>query len=222
MRSYCSAKQAYFEIVKFYSSIADPTGDANLVGKFNLEIFKEKLDDIETETFPELISSYVSAAYTSLFGSELPEDLAIVEKSVEHAEFAADLKSMFPEARFVHILRNPYANLVACRRHIGKKGYPFLGRILLSLNNSYYYLYRNQRLLDNYLVIRYEDLITNPEVTMRTVADFLNITFVDLLLQPTSMGLPWRGNSSRGCSFSGIATANLNLWRADITPLEVL
>lgn len=221
MLSLAKTKDEYFKLVEIYNTHQDPSSDANLVGKIDLSRFKAKLAN-ETATFKETIPLYVEAIHEGLYGKELKRDLRIVEKSVEHAEFALDLKNMFPDAKFLYILRNPYANLVALRKHIGRKRYPFLGRILLSLNNSYYHLYRNKRLLNNdYLVIRYEDLVTSPMVTMESVAKFLEIEYLDILLKPTSMGKLWTGNSTRQVQFSSVSSSNLNQWHKDITSLEI-
>lgn len=35
----------------------------------------------------------------------MPEDKRVVEKSVENAEFATQLYNMYPNAKFVHIIR---------------------------------------------------------------------------------------------------------------------
>lgn len=55
---------------------------------------------------------------------------------------------------------------------------------------------------------------------MRRVAGFLGLAFSSTLLQPTTLGEPWAGNSSRGLPFAGIAAENRDLWRADLTALE--
>lgn len=230
MRSMAETKQAYTQLVKFYNTAADPTADANLAGRFDLECFRRELDQ-EVGDMAGLFAVYVRAIYASLIREPFPEGRRVVEKSTEHAELALDLKRLFPGAKFIHIMRNPYANVVAIRRHHSQTGkranfrnrFPVLITNLPALKNSYYHLYRNRRLFDeaDYCVIRYEDLLTTPEETMQTVADFLQIAFTDGLLQPTSLGQPWQGNSSRGLSYSGISAKNLDLWRDEITPLEI-
>ncbi len=92
-----------------------------------------------------------------------------------------------------------------------------------SLYNSWYYLYRNKRIVDNYQIIRYEDLLTDPEATMRHIALFLGIPYYDEVMnKPTSLGQPWAGNSSRGLKFNQVAASNLDLWKGEINLLEIL
>ena len=219
-----SNRQAREELtgqVERYNSISDAMSDSNLVNRFDMPRFRQTFSLDDQLPADRLFLNYINAIHGSLLGQELPADLRIVEKSVENAEFVLDLQQMFPGAKFIHVLRNPYANLVSLRRHVGRTGYPFLGPSLASLNNSHYNLYRNHRLVDEYMILRYEDIVSEPERSMRQVADFLGIEFIDSLLEPTSMNRSWRGNSSRGIEFTGISSRNLNLWREEINSLEI-
>lgn len=230
VRSIAETKRAYSDLVAQYNTNNDPTADANLVGKFDLGAFEHALAQ-KVESIAELFEVYVRAIHVSLHHAPLPETCRVVEKSTENAELALDLKQLFPDAKFVHIVRNPYANVVAIRRHHSKTSkrinfknrFPVLITNLPALKNSFYHLYRNRRLLPaaDYMVVRYEDLLSTPEETMRAIAAFLQIGFSDSLLQPTSLGQDWQGNSSRGLAFTGISAANLNLWREEITSLEI-
>jgi protein-tyrosine sulfotransferase len=229
-RSIAETKQAYTQLVEQYNTLADPTADATLTGQFDLDRFRRELDHPAAD-MAELFQVYARAVYASLTGEPFPAGRRVVEKSTENAELASDLKHLFPAAKFIHIMRNPYANVVAIRRHHSqtskrvnfKNHFPVLITNLPALRNSYYHLYRNRRLLDpaDYLVIRYEDLLTAPEDSMQAVARFLSIPFTDGLLQPTSLGQAWQGNSSRGISYSGISAKNLDLWRGEISHLEL-
>jgi protein-tyrosine sulfotransferase len=214
-------KTTYYEHIQLYNRASDAYVDANLVGRFDLQAFHNRINCEEPDTFPELIFLYVKSVYFSLFQAELPDHYRIVEKSVEHGEFAIHLHQMFPDARFIHILRNPYANLVALRRYLGRRKYPILGRLLITLYNSYYHLYQNRQLIQPYLVVRYEDLLQEPENKMRAIAQFLEIEYTDALLKPTSLGQPWQGNSSRDIQFTGISAKNLDIWQRDIKDLEI-
>jgi hypothetical protein len=217
-------KEQYLNWVKHYNNKAFPLADANIVGQLDLSDFEEIMYH-NTASFKDLVKQYFQGIYYAIYDKELPLNIRIVEKSVEHAEFAFELRALFPDAIFIHIIRNPYANLVSLRRKLSSRKklfYPFLGKALLSLNNSYYYLEKNSRLLNDYLVIRYEDLLQKPEDIMLKIANFVKIEFNKFLLQPTILGKPWHGNSSRGIEFSGISSKNMNAWRKEIKSLEVM
>lgn len=195
--------------------------DSILAGKLNVSQFKSFLENSDFESRQELFEAYVGALHFALFGKSLPPGKRIVEKSVENAECAVQLRQMFPDSYFVHIVRNPYASLVAIRKSKSKGNYPVLRDLVLSLHNSYYNLYRNETILDRYLIIRYEDLLTSTESVVQKITDFIGIDFTDILLKPTLMGEIWGGNSTSGNSFKNVSSAPLESWKSQITDLEI-
>lgn len=199
----------------------DPYADLVVRGKFDVALFEEFLTNNSGKSDRELFELYVKAIHLSLTGELIPPDLHFGEKSVENAEFAVLLKQMFSNCRFIHIVRNPYASLVAIRKSKTKNSYPLIRDFILSLQNSYYYLYKNQKLIKNYLIIRYEDLLLSTEKIMVKIANFLKIEFTDTLLNPTVIGKPWGGNSSNNGKFSQVCCEPLNKWRKQINTLEV-
>jgi hypothetical protein len=162
--------------------------------------------------------------YSAVFDKTMPADLNYVEKSVENAEMSAIWKGLYPDARFVHILRNPYSNLVAMRRygaHNRGGGYPRLRKLVQAMMNSYYWLYRNVREIPGYQVVLYDDLMKDTEAVMKNVSRSINLEFHKNLLQPSMFGKSWTGNSTSGKSFNGVSSRNLNAWKNEITGLEV-
>jgi hypothetical protein len=205
---------------------SSPTSDSVLTGCWNVDRFAHHLSQyganpFEASDFRGFLDSYVEALHVSLHGSP-PDAERFVEKSVENAEYAVMLKRLYPDARFVHVVRNPYATLVSLRKHMTRQHYPFLGNALASLENSYYYLYKNPMVVPDYLIVRYEDLLCRPQETMKQVSTSIEIEFTDALLRPSLMGKPWYGNSSSGRRFSGISSKPLDAWHEGICHLEVL
>ncbi|MFW9805154.1 MAG: sulfotransferase [Candidatus Thorarchaeota archaeon] len=221
--SFEDTKKAYYKSMERTNRPETEMGGSDIARQIDLERFQQKLSE-PVNSFSQLISLYVAASYEALMGSEMPTGSRVVEKSVEHAEFAVQLKSLFPDAKFIHILRNPYSNLVSLRRYLSRnrKKFPFLGPALSSLENSYYHMYHNSDVLrESYLVVKYEDLLTSTEEKMREIASFLNLEFHPAMLVPTTLGRDWKGNSSRGLQFSGVSTKNLEIWKEEISHLEV-
>ncbi len=213
--------EAFAGMIEKYNTAVNPQADSITLGRWDVTAFRQSLESADLSNTRALFTAVFQAMHQSLYGHTLNEQKRIVEKSVEHAEFALDLNALFPEARFIHIIRNPYANLVSLSRFKSANGYPFLKGIIFSLYNSYYHLWRNIRLLDNYLVIRYEDLVTEPENIMTKLAQFVNISFQDILLHPTSQEEMWTGNSVYSSQFSGISTASLHKWQSEIYGFEI-
>ncbi len=211
--------------IQTVNSVEDSVSDAFTKGRWQVKRVEQVLNDGKARTDKELMNLYVKAMYSGLYGKNMPEHLRLVEKSVENAEFALELWRMYPDARFVHIVRNPYSNMVALRKYVQythhKESFPYLKNVLLSLYNSFYFLHKNQGVIPNYFTVKYEDILMNPEETVRQLADFLEIGFIDLLLQPTMFSEAWQGNSSRQTRFSSISADNLDRWKAEITSLEL-
>jgi protein-tyrosine sulfotransferase len=202
------------------------TGDNILPGRWDVSALSDYLRARADRYFEEknylgLLNSYVEALHVSLYGKP-PVAQRFVEKSVEQAEYAELIHKLYPDAKFLHVVRNPYATLVAIRRHMSQKNrYPFLNKAINALENSYYYLYKNPLLINDYLILRYEDLVNKPNDTMQRVAEFVEIEFGDVLLTPTTLGVPWTGNSTSGRVFEGISKQPLDAWRDKITSLEI-
>lgn len=145
----------------------------------------------------------------------------LVEKTPQQEEYARELARWFPGARFVHVLRNPYAVVNAesldktvhrSRRH----------RVYRPLAKSLYFLERNRRYLDRYHVVRFEDVVLETGDTMREVADFLGLPFRDSMTRPTIGGRPWGGNSRTvEEEFEGVDPRPVDAFRDQIAPLDV-
>ncbi|MFH5831722.1 sulfotransferase family protein [Halalkalibaculum sp. DA3122] len=185
-----------------------------------LEVFGRFSSEMNNrERFTLLMEGY----HQALYDRPLPENKRIVEKSVEHAEFALFLQQMFPQARFIHIVRNPYANIVSLRKaKVLQSGFPLVFRMLNSLYNNYYHLYRNRQLIDDYYLVRYEDLLSDPQEEINKMVEFLDLRFDKSLLEPTKFGAPWSGNSATGRDLSGFDQSRIDSWKREISAMEIL
>ena len=195
--------------------------DSVTLNRWDVDVFRHHLQTAVLSDIRSRFTAVFAAMHQALYGTPLPPNKRIVEKSVEHSEFGLDLYHLYPDAKFIHIIRHPYANLVSLRRLKGDRHYPTLRPILQSFNNTYYYLLKNQRLIPNYFVIRYEDLVSQPKQYLQELANFVDIPFHDTLLQPTQLGEPWQGNSVYGTSFTTIANRSLHKWQQKIHPCEI-
>jgi len=192
--------------------------------KFNInkDLLDKTLNGINPQLGTrELYQSFCEAVYKSIYPDEL-KDIRVVEKSVENAEMAWVYQNLFPDSYFIHIIRNPYANLVSLRKFkTNAKTFPSLIELLLSLYINYKYLELNQRIIGNYYLIKYEDLIEDPETSMKNLSDFLGIEYVPILLKPTSLDQPWESNSVYGSRSPEITNSNRFKWKDVIEPLEI-
>lgn len=208
--------------IRTQNEAIDPMGDTFVTGKLNLETFNREFELNEGDSAKDIFEKYVAAIHSCLGLGELSDSLRVVEKSVENAEFALELSQMYPEARFVHIVRNPYANFVSLRKYksIGV-GYPLLHRMARTFKNSYSYLVENPKKIEHYKVVRYEDILTNTDSVMKDLGEFLQIPFLSSMLVPSHLGENWSGNSTSGVEFKGLSAGNLDKWKSEIEPIEL-
>ncbi len=197
----------------------DPYSDKDLSLQLNESLFQSMINKISSNKKSEIVEEYLRAAYAS--SNSLVGNKEIVEKSVENHEYAIDLKQIFPAARFIHIVRNPYANILSLRKHKGGNGYPALEPIVSAIKSSFYYLYRNRDVLREYFIIRYEDLVCNPRKVMSGLCKKLNISFNDGLLNPTSAGRLWEGNSVTNKKFKSISQERIDFDINQLAAIEI-
>ena len=132
-----------------------------------------------------------------------------------------ELNTWFPEARFVHVLRNPYANIYSLRK--GRRTTPDLRNTFYRPTaKSHYFMERNQRYIENYKVVWYEDIVLRTKETMAEVADHIDIGEHPTLQEPTFLGRMWGGNSrSTQGSFEGIDETPVDTYRGQISTIDI-
>lgn len=121
-----------------------------------------------------------------------------VEKTPENERFALELAERFPEARFIHILRNPLHNLGALKMLSEYRGKPFSTRKRAKTLKKLNALAKsNQARLGEhrYRIIQYEDLVDEPDRVLHEMAAFLRIEDLGCLRVPTENGQPATANS---------------------------
>lgn len=199
---------------------------------FDEGLFRQRLEAATPASARELFVQLVEAFHAAhrSAAAEVDEaaappadgpDPRLVEKTPQQEEFAQELKRWFPRARFLHVLRNPYAVVNAEARdktvHRSRRH-----RLYRPLAKSLYFLERNVRYVEDYRVVRYEELVLETGRTMREVAGFLDLPFRDSMLRPTVGGEPWRGNSrSVDGELEGVDPRPVRAWREQIAPLDV-
>jgi Sulfotransferase family len=146
------------------------------------------------------------------------------DKSLHTEHYADRVFAEFPDARIIHMIRDPrdrYAS--ACNRHgqeLSRVG-AATGRWLASTRAAR----RNQaRHSDRYVVVRYEDLARAPDRTMRQICADVGLAYSPSLLAMS--GAPEHrdrgGNSSFGDLEPGaISTRAVGRFRTVLTPPDI-
>lgn len=104
------------------------------------------------------------------------------EKTPNHCEWVFEIIAMIPEARIVHIMRDPRDSAVSQREAFGRQALQAAVRWKRDLE-----VHRDcQRLIpsDRYTAVRYEDFVTDPEAVLKPLAAFLGLSYTPDMLNP--------------------------------------
>ncbi len=154
------------------------------------------------------------------FGLISKESRYWVEKTPYNELFAAQIFEWWPQAKCIQVVREPrdiYASYH--RKHPALQPEKFTHRWKASLqagvDNRSRYGY------DHYLILRYEDLVQEPEAVITKITEFLNIDNHPALQVPTRHGVPWEGNSMFSDRFKGISAKPKGRWKTELPALHM-
>jgi hypothetical protein len=146
------------------------------------------------------------------------------EKTPWNVRHLEALEALFPNARFLHIVRDPRA-VVASKRKLPRTSRDVVtNAVKWSIDVAAAGRYREgspdraARLLE----IRYEDLVRSPEAVLRRVIDFLGEPFDPAMLAFAEAGAlafkdqPWREGVRRPLFDSSLET-----WRGELSPAQL-
>jgi hypothetical protein len=122
------------------------------------------------------------------------------DKSLHTEHFADEVFAEFPDARIVHMVRDPRDRYASVRRRNGQelsRVGAATGRWLLSTRAA---ARNTERHPDRYLIVRYEDLVRAPEATMHRVCAFVDLPYAPQML--TMNELPDLRDSGGNSSFN--------------------
>ena len=146
------------------------------------------------------------------------------DKSLHTEHYADQLFTEFPNAKIIHMVRDPRDRYASARKRYGKdtnRVGASTGRWLFSMRMAKKNL---KNFPNNYLVLRYEMLAAHPEETMRQVCAFVHEEYSPVML--TMKGVPeYRekgGNSSFNKLEPGvISTHSIGRYRKILSNSEV-
>jgi hypothetical protein len=166
-------------------------------------------DALET-TAPKGFAALLAliSAYASVVPSPAPRHW--IEKTPLNELHVARLQ-VFRAAKFIHVVRDPMRTFASLRAAYERGGHTrefdacehaaALGRSLRAAQRN------ASRLGASYLIVRYEDLVSNVSREMERVRGFLGIDAHAMLEVPTAGGVPVAANSSFDAAAPGLVRA---------------
>ena len=155
-------------------------------------------------------------AYGDVAGKLTGETIAWVEKTPYNEYFADQIFSWWEEAKCIHVVRDPRDNYLSYSRK-----HPEWSPETFALNwwKSTQAGVSNQKRYGKarYLILRYEDLVREPEKVVNEICGFLDIIDTPSLRQPSRAGVAWTGNSMFSDQFSAISPNAVGRWKRKLS-----
>ena len=185
---------------------------------FDSEVFLKGLEQLPTCTSISEVWACLVIVYAQASGREFSDEKAAFIQAADHGKSILGARSTLGPCKCIYIMRNPFYAIDSQKRsrQIGnwRVLHPFnMGETI----RDYWFFWNNRRTIldEDTLLVRYEDLVTDPEPVMRSVADHVGVTFTDTLLDPTLQGGSWSGLSA----FTKTAGIDPSIARRDIQVL---
>lgn len=131
------------------------------------------------------------------------------------------LNELFPNARFIHIVRDGRDVFDSWRKMDPTKN----NAAVMALDWRYK-LYKIERSFgaiqaERTFTLRYEDLLENPETTIQHICNFLGITYEPAMLEFHKTSHNYIGEHHSNLIFKAIDNSNSAKWQKNLTSLEI-
>jgi hypothetical protein len=182
------------------------------------EIFLDYLGSLGSLTLRDVFDAYM----TSYFGAWLNNQNSSGHKRFITAFTARlsmnkdNMESFFetyPDGRLISLIRDPKNWYPSAIRHKPRICRDIQEGVDLWKKSAQSMLLNKERYGDRVSIITFEELISKTESVMRYLAEFLEIKFENILLEPTFNKYPIRANTSFEAEKSGIINSTLNRYK---------
>ena len=142
--------------------------------------------------------------------------------------FMATLLKIFPDARFIHIVRDPRDNVYSCMKAFGNMNI-ILNAMRWTKSNR---LIENvkKKMPDKFATVLYEELAATPEPVMEKLCRFLGVQYNPGMIENTTPG--WLKNViAKGEKYheerihsaltGPLNTTNIGMWKSGLNEYEV-
>lgn len=137
------------------------------------ELFIDQLKNIKTKAFSEKYSAFFNSF---IFNGESKKAEFVFDKNPINTLFANEISAEFPKAKFIFMVRGPRANYLSRKQ-----------KVIFSENiyfNCYRWNFYNECALkfqeehpDKTIIVKYENLVSDPENQLKTIADFCGFEY---------------------------------------------
>jgi hypothetical protein len=226
-----------------YDSVDKMTSGRTDFHRVDFKLFLEKMDQYTdkyrlNKSPGRIFSEYLinlHEAYSISIGSGKATNFAAKEGN-HGLPYIKQIIKDFPRAKFIVMVRDPrdmYASFKLIKPLVESgDNYPSFFSVDMSFSEwllgnrkkscmTYMDYFEDINPSEQFCFVRYEDLVKNPKESMMSISNFLGLQFNNTMLEPTTAGSLWGGNSSSEKSFSNVNPSRVEKWRRVLEEREV-
>jgi hypothetical protein len=183
-----------------------------------------------------LLSVRVGADYSSIckviyycMRGEKENILLLSDKNPIYVLFANTILKIFPEAKFIHLIRDPRDNVSSHLKSFGATNTAFIAQKWLGYNT----ILKDNRLKDpqRYYTLLYESMVEDTETNMKKLCEFLNVSFNERMIHNTFSErlesfknkklILERTKEIHGNLLKPVNTSNIGKWKNQMSPRNI-
>ncbi|RMH57618.1 MAG: sulfotransferase [Candidatus Hydrogenedentota bacterium] len=142
------------------------------------------------------------------------------------------LKRDFPKAKCLFIARDLRGTFNSALRSFQKQKGKYMSRwnlrrFLFALNAGKtiffpekFFRIRHSGFENDIHVVKYEDCVLNTETTMRSIAQFLESDYDEILTVPTKFGIPVTTGTATSAGRGEVSARSVEAWKKELNPFE--
>lgn len=191
---------------------------------------KEKWDDcLNVKEITDKISCFKkitnSVVYNEIMNSflKIKKNERWGDRTAVNWEGMNDFINMFPNGKAIHIYRDPRAVLASFKKFTKHKGLMYLDSVFASLS-MFNFIQSIKSFDKNIYLIKYENLVKEPEIEINKLCEFLGIAYSKKMLDVSSFKCK-TGASGSNSSFTGsrdkIDDKSINIWNNYLNNVEI-
>lgn len=184
------------------------------------EKIKPLLNEVKASNFRELLRELIFLIYRSY--GDISTNFVGFKCTFAELFIAPTIKAL-PNSKILCVVRDPRA--IFASQIFPKKDYPIL-YVVRQWRKSIEYILQNIS-LKNVYVLRYEDLVDNPERSMNGISKFIGVAYQSNMIDPKKFkdggGRLWSQNSSynENNKNNDISNKNKNRWTDVLSQAEI-
>lgn len=150
----------------------------------------------------------------------------IGEKSPHHVRYLGLLGQRFPKARFVHMVRDPRAVAASFAKVQAQFGRRYVADVCRQWRDAIKAHRQHAELLGSsrYKVVRYEELVRDPETVLRDLCAFLSLDYLPEMLrfhERSESGFHARQAAHMRNTLKPVFSSSVEQWRSSMPPGQI-